>query len=355
MNYGPYCPLKAAHISHASRMNGLKSGIPVPPAQAHLIATNKCNHNCRFCAYRSEYGISNELFDRSSEIDRDRGLRLIDELAGAGVSAINFTGGGEPLVHPNFSEFCQKVHDTGMKFSIMTNGTLLHTIDPELLSKASWIRVSIDAASEETYRHVRRCNNDLDDLMLNLVRLQRYFSTVESPPIFGAGFVVTEDNYTEVGDFVRMVDHISLDNCRVTASILKNDLEKHQKYVDDVVYLMEEVKEEVSDDFHIFDLFSNRKADLEQTSPEYKTCYYSRLVPYIAADLNVYCCCILAYTERGCIGSLKNKSFQSLWYKDGFDKLMSIDARECPMCMFNNHNRFINYMLDDDSEHVEFI
>jgi hypothetical protein len=79
------------------------------------------------------------------------------------------------------------------------------------------------------------------------------------------------------------------------------------------------------------------------------------LVTYIGGDQNLSLC-NTAYNDQGFIGSLKDKRFKDLWLstekKDDFCKF---DARTCSLCMFNNKNRFVNYLLEKNPKHVNYI
>jgi len=108
--------------------------LPDAPKQVQLILSDLCNQGCSFCAYRMDGYTSNELFVGNSPVDpnhrnnpirwipTERALRLIDEFKEAGVLAVQFTGGGEPTVHPDHEAIFQKTLDLGLRASLVSNG-----------------------------------------------------------------------------------------------------------------------------------------------------------------------------------------------------------------------------------------
>ena len=107
----------------------------------------------------------------------------------------------------------------------------------------------------------------------------------------------------------------------------------------------------------IHDNFGERLEDLELGRPDYKRCSYQYLTSYIGGDLKAYRCCVYSYSDRGEIagGDLSTNSFKTYWNsaarKADFERF---DARGCERCQFNEKNRAINYMLEEDPEHKEF-
>lgn len=77
---------------------------------------------------------------------------------------------------------------------------------------------------------------------------------------------------------------------------------------------------------------------------------------YIGGDLKVYTCCNNAYSDKGEMGSLKEQRFMDYWLSsEKIQKYANFKASSCDRCMFNNKNRFVNYMLEDDPMHINYI
>jgi hypothetical protein len=77
---------------------------------------------------------------------------------------------------------------------------------------------------------------------------------------------------------------------------------------------------------------------------------------FLGADQNVYRCCVLAFNERGKVGSIKGQRFRDLWESQAKrDDYAAFDARGCERCMFNQKNRTIGYALAESPAHVNFV
>jgi MoaA/NifB/PqqE/SkfB family radical SAM enzyme len=117
------------------------------PFVVELDPTSRCNLACPDC-------ISGELLNKD-EIPSGRLLALVDELIEAGVKAVILIGGGEPMMHPAAGEVIKKFGESGVKIGITTNGLFLKKHLEVTAEYASWVRVSMDAGTSETFNRVR--------------------------------------------------------------------------------------------------------------------------------------------------------------------------------------------------------
>src|SRR5215831_15537667 len=119
-----------------------------------MVLSDLCNQACHFCAYRDPTYTSSQLFHIAGNYNPNRMLpfekvmEILDDCEEIGVKAIQLTGGGEPTVYPRFQEVTEEIGKRGIQWSLVTNGVLAKKWD---FSKASWIRVSLDAATSATY------------------------------------------------------------------------------------------------------------------------------------------------------------------------------------------------------------
>jgi len=111
--------------------------------------TNMCNLRCKHCYQRAGRASKDEL-------SLEEKLRLVDELAEAGVVAIAFSG-GEPLMHPDFFPVARRVRERGLYVSVATNGTLITPAMAGLLKKVGvgYVEVSLDSARPEIHDDFR--------------------------------------------------------------------------------------------------------------------------------------------------------------------------------------------------------
>jgi MoaA/NifB/PqqE/SkfB family radical SAM enzyme len=349
-----YSNLKFLH--HPNRLQVLRDGGQIAPVHAQLIISDLCSHACSFCSYRWEGNVSNQLFHvlnndgkknhnpaRFIPIEKIR--ELIDDFVTMDVKAVQFTGGGEPTLHPQHLEAFQYALDNGREISLVTHGCLLKPETIETLMRATWVRVSIDAGTPATYASIRRvAESQFRKATDNLRLLCHRRDETGSPVVIGVGFVVTKENWREVVQAAELAKELGADNLRISA-VFQPDGATYFADFYEAAATQCKIAESLSDSrFKVVNMFGNRLADLTLGSPDYPRCGYMQWTTYIGGDLNAYRCCTTSYNEQGLIGSLKNQRFVELWNSQAKrDDFETFDARGCERCMFNNQNRAIAY------------
>jgi Radical SAM superfamily len=136
------------------------------PLVVDLDPTTFCDLACPEC-------ISGQLLNKGRFTD-DRLEELARELVTAGVRAVILIGGGEPLAHPGTKRALEVLGPAGLGIGLVTNGTQLHRHAELLAEHASWVRVSMDAATSPTYQQFRpdrRGRSRFDDVVANMRNL----------------------------------------------------------------------------------------------------------------------------------------------------------------------------------------
>lgn len=368
-----YSTSKAAHFP--DRIEALKKKQQPAPVHVEIILSDLCNQSCAFCAYRSDGYVTNALFgvvdadghknnNPNRMIPYDKVIEVLDDCAAMGVKAIQLTGGGEPTVHPQHRHVMRETLARGMDFSLVTNGVLLTAETDELLVKAAWVRVSLDAGTEETYAQIRRSTpGTFLRVLANIQRLARARDAVGSGLTIGVGFVVTPDNWLEVVDATKLARSAGADNIRISAEFNKDDAAHFEKFKEQARILCKQARTFATPTFQVFDRFNERVVDMEIGHPGTAFCGYQHFTTYIGGDQNVYRCCNTSYNERGLLGSLKGRRFRDLWEsQDKRDNMASFDARGCERCQFRGINRAIDKLLvgvgtpaDEPSRHNAFV
>lgn len=354
---------------HPDSIAALKQGKQPVPVHLQLIISDLCNQDCSFCAYRMSGYESNELFYLTDEktgklnnnpnrmISKEKCFEIIADSKTLGVKAIEITGGGEPLVHPNHLEIFNCVLDNELDLGLISNGT---NVSPELLPillKSKYVRFSIDAANRETYTAIRKVSQKHYDTVWSNVRLLvKSKNDTLSDVTIGLGFVVTNQNYNEIEEFVQQAKAAGVDYVRISAVYQSQNEEYFREFYDTASAGSSRAEQLQTNRFTVFNNFGERISDLKQAAPDYSLCGYQHFTCYIGGDLNVYRCCITAYTRNGLVGSLKTQSFKTFWESKAKQKAyQSFDARECQRCMFNAKNKNILYAISPNPKHVNFV
>lgn len=349
-----YSPYKAVH--HPEELAQLKRGEQIAPVQVHLIPSNRCNQSCTFCAYRMPEYSSSQNFDGRDIIPGPKLMEILDSCKSLGVRAIQYTGGGEPLTHPDIAEAFRRTLDLGLDLALVSNGMALTDELTDLLSDVAWVRISVDCGDAATYSLIRRVKGEVFSRVKEKVsKLARK----KKDTTLGIGFVVNAENHREIYDACRTFKDLGVDNFRISAAFTPSGLRYFDPFFQSARELAQRTKEDFEDaNFTVFNLFGDRIADLFHGEQDYDYCPMKEFVPYIGADLGLYTCCMLAYNDNGYIGSLKEMTFEELWNSK---EKREFFARHSPRalcripCMFENKNKFINYCIKDNPRHINYI
>jgi len=157
-------------LAHVEEWRKIKRGDPVPaPILVTVDPTNRCNLNCEWC--NAKY-----IRDKNkNELSSVMLMKIADFLPywtdNGGVKAVCIAGGGEPLMNPYTGKFIDRLVANGIEVGVVTNGLLMHRLlDP--LSKCTWVGVSVDAATNATYKKLK--GGDLDIVCDNIKLLNKY-------------------------------------------------------------------------------------------------------------------------------------------------------------------------------------
>lgn len=130
------------------RETGLKEDLPLlGPVSINLDLTSACNFRCPHC-------VDSGIINTGEALDLDNIKKSVDTLQDKGLLSVILIGGGEPTVHPDFEEIVRYTRGAGLQVGIVTNGSRLERVAKvaDLLQEGDWLRLSLDAASEETFR-----------------------------------------------------------------------------------------------------------------------------------------------------------------------------------------------------------
>jgi MoaA/NifB/PqqE/SkfB family radical SAM enzyme len=351
---------------HLDRMQVLRDGGQPDPVHVLLVISDLCSHDCAFCCFRMPGNANNQLFGVEAIHGRNNNpnrmipylkvVEILDDCREMGVKAIELTGGGEPSVHPQFKEILNAAIDRGFEVGLITHGALLSPAAIQTLTRARWVRFSVDAATSSTYSAIRRVHPvQFDRVKRNMAAIVREKHAVRSDLTIGVSFVLTLENFQEVLQAAEDARELGVDIFRISAEFGPERLSTFAAVADEITAMCTEASQLSTPNFRVINQWPDRKADLALGHPEYRTCWYQQFTTFIGGDQNVYRCCNTAYNARGLIGSIKEQSFQSLWRSaEKQRQFAAFDARGCAMCHVNDRNRAIDRSLQVPA-HVNFV
>lgn len=227
-------------------------------------------------------------------IPHDKMMEIIEDLGRMNVKAVTFSGGGEPLTYQYIEETMEKVLQSGIDLSIITNGSLLNGEKAEILANAKWVRISIDSINPQNYARNRGIpESAMNDLLKNI----EHFAKIKNSDCeFGVNFVVGRENYTEIEELAVTMKCLGVNHVKF-APLINNETEKyHEEIKDSVKASLNKLTDEFnSDSFKIIDLYTGDFDNKEVFQRLYSRCPMKEFICIIAANSKVYYCQDKAY------------------------------------------------------------
>ena len=353
----PYGRLKI--IWHPEKLESLLNKKVTAPIYVRIKPTNRCDHKCFWCSYDPEAkNILSEDINRNDEIPKEKMMEILSDFKDMGVKAVTYSGGGEPLVYQYILETFKKTLEENIDLSIITNGQQLFGEKAELLSEAKWIRISADYCNSKTFKESRRIP---EKLFYKLKENIKKFSNIKNSDCeLGINFVIHHLNESKVYEAGKFFKELGVNHIRYTPRWMEKEWDKyHEPFKEKVIEQIKKAQQDLSDErFNVYDTYEDDFSRPKRTQRDYSKCAIMQTVPVIAADSCVYFCHDKTYTEKGRLGSIKDKSFKKLWFSEETkEKFDNFDARkECHQhCVYDAKNILINEILNNHGEQVNFI
>jgi MoaA/NifB/PqqE/SkfB family radical SAM enzyme len=149
------------------------------PISVNLDLTSACNYSCPFC-------VDSRLINAGKTLGFEDIKKVIDTLHSHGLLSVILIGGGEPTLHPDFEAVVEAIKSKGIQIGIATNGSRLEKVEAtaDRLEEKDWVRISIDAANEETFKEL---HHPRTKLMLHQI-LEKAKKIKEKNPRVSLGF-----------------------------------------------------------------------------------------------------------------------------------------------------------------------
>ena len=350
---GAYSKLKIFH--HRDKMDALLEGRLTAPIAVRVKPTNKCNHGCFYCVYDASFSCIHQEKRRKDEIPLGKIEEILNNFSEMGVKAVIYSGGGEPLFHPNAEDFLEFTVKNKLDLAIISNGQCLNGKKAELLAEhAFWVRLSMDYCDLETFIKTRAGNEKMFKEIID--NIKRFVKMKNKDCEFELAYNVHEYNYHRIIDSAKFFKDLGFENVRFGPVWKPGFVEYHAAFRSTAEKLLEKAKKEVGDDhFKIGDTYTR---DFEMSGVpdrKYTTCYWMQICPAIGADQVVYTCPNKAYDLTGAIGSLKERSFKDLWQsRKTLEIYKSFNPQEScrHQCTADEKNCIINEWRDSGNRKV---
>lgn len=310
---------KLNQSSVRERVWELLSGNNVSPWVVEMDPTTACNLACHDC-------ISANLINQGG-FERERIKELAREFKEMGVRAVVLIGGGEPMAHPEFGTLVDYFYDNGIHVGVTTNGTLIERHLERLASKTKWVRISVDAGSDEMFREFRPAPNG-KSLWNTVTRGMRKLGEIKKCK-FGYSFLVLSkcneagevisSNVSDIAKAAHLAKELKCDYFEVKPSFdMMHFLVNHSITVHDLVaQQIDEVRHLEDDTFKIISPYTLKEA-LDGSSTqikEYNRCLVANLRAVVTPS-GVYVCPYHRGNLNMRLGDANKQTMQHIWDSD---------------------------------------
>jgi len=376
-----YSGFKASQ--HRGKIQMLKDGLSIAPPNIQVDLEGYCPHDCNFCAYRNAgWNKRGQVFFKeewakglSGNVDleqenKPKGKR-VEEVSGfpkkiamslpqqmdeAQIPSIELTGGGEPTSYPYFDEFIKElVKYENIEVALVTNGQLLSKKRVDVLNDSfSWLRFSIDSANARTHAKVHGVPTGVFDIVMK--NIEYAVNVKKKRNKLGISFIVNPDNYTEIVPATQKFKEMGVDNIRFSFVYDTDGYGRLKEDQLDIVNSYINIARDHEDkNFKVFG-GTSRLDFYDKPNTDFTFCGYQHFTYAIGYDCLIYPCCIEKYIKGKEFGDLRKQTlFQIIHSKERQEYLSKFNVTECHSCWFREKNQYIEYQLQDNPIHKNFV
>jgi MoaA/NifB/PqqE/SkfB family radical SAM enzyme len=342
---------------HVGRVNDWLEGSDIYPLYAEVSPVGYCNHRCTYCAldymeYQARYLPTELLKTRLAEMGR------------LGVKSVMYAGEGEPLLHKNITDIINHTKKSGIDVAITSNGVFFNRkVVTESLASISWIKISINAGTKETYAKIHRTKEeDFSTVIGNIREAVRFRRAHGLNSTIGMQMILLPENAHEAVLLAEMAKETGADYLVIKSysQHLKSLTDQYREFrYSDYYHLGEELKKISSGGFNVV-FRMNAMKKLESGKKNYSRCLALPFWTYIDAGGGVWGCSAYLGDERFLFGDINKETFEAIWKGERRKKVMEFVAKELDIkgcrenCRMDEVNRYL-WELRNPGPHVNFI
>jgi len=333
----------------------------IAPIYVELSPVGACNHRCTFCAY--DY-----IGYEPVTMDDQALVALMREMGGLGVKSVHLAGEGEPLLHKSIVEAIEGGAEAGLDFGITTNGTVVNErFVEQALDKVTWMKVSINAGTPETYLAIHRSKaGDFEKVIANLTRAVERKRRDGLATTIGAQAILLPENAGELERLVTICrDEIGLDYLVIKpySQHLASNTHRYDGIdYNDYLYLEDVLSPYSTEAFQVVFRAKTMRKYGQEIAERYTTCYSTPLFwAHIMTSGELYACPAYLKDARFALGNVFEAGFEGVWKGEkrrrNFEYVRhGLDISECRRnCRMDEVNRYLFDLKEGRVPHVNFI
>jgi len=280
---------------------------------------------------------------------------LVESIIKMKIRAVYFSGGGEPTMYPGLAGYIERLHENGVECSVLTNGACYEQMGLiPIADKLNYIAISVPGVDDTVFKAITGTNNL--EKVLSLPKKIRD-AHGEKSPIIGSRIVLTNKNYRQVCDFLRVIKEKKFDYALF--KIVRDYEDNGQGLTKDEEA---ELKAEIDGIDNVDENFTNVKNIFNyKTLPEFKnrcwTNYYGMLAN-VSTDGRVYPNIVEIDREDFCIGSLYEMTLEDMWNSPRHEEVKLLSDKKwlngaCRNCRAMAYNRVINSWMSQMPQYFD--
>lgn len=305
---------------------------------------------------------------KGNELAGEDMIKVIGELRDYRVKGIvRFSGmAGEPLMNKGTLEAIRVGNGIGLNTGLITNGVLLDKGTHESLAGSTYVSVSLDAGTKETFNRLKGHTDDtFDRIIKNISDLSRFREMNRNRCSFrlSVGYLLHPENYQELVTATEVVRDAGADIIQFKVPFGDAIPAFTGAQVAEVHGLVEEAARSCTDSFHVVRMQTATEQERELTGqlpkPDFPRCYAQFVNGVVGADANVYLCVHYYYNHGksavsgGPIGNIRAEGFKQIWEGQRRREAIAqtVPSEHCRYCNRYDHrvNMFVNYLDSGDS------
>lgn len=260
--------------------------------------------------------------------------RALGEMRAMGVQSIVWSGGGEPTTHPDWRVAVNAAAALGLQQGMYTLGGLLSSEDARYLgARASWVVVSLDAITPDTYATEKASLPARFWAACDAVR-----ALATTTATVGVSFLLHGGNYRAAYDMVAFglglgADYVTLRLAIHTSPEVPSVPTDDRSWIAEALPVLQSLsaREGVELDVARFEAYAHWRGH------GYAECHGPALNTTVTPDGRVWICPQRRGVGGSCIGDLRLESFDTLWRRH--PGAWTVDAGCRAMCRLHPINQ----------------
>ena len=301
----------------------------VYPIYVEVSPMGACNHRCTFCA------VDYIGYKATNVLDAGRWDVIVTEMGNLGVKSIMFAGEGEPLLHKQINRMVTDTLASGIDVAFTTNGILLNKLE---LDAISWVKVSVNAGTRETYAKVHRTKEkDWDALWENL----RDAVKRKGNCTLGVQMVCLPENAGEEKELQSLCDGAGVDY------LVLKPYSQHKMSITHQYEGYKPINLPAGKGTVI------REEAIKTEAHAYEKCNATpNFWAYCMSDGSIYSCSAYLLDERFNLGNINTQGFKEIWEgekrKENWRFVReTLDIHECRVnCRQDKVNRYLTQLVE---------